>query len=142
MEYFNTFGGNPVSCAIGLAVLNVIETEGLQHNALTVGNHLKQGLETLMTTHSLIGDVRGMGLFLGVELVVDRETLEPATDIARRVIEEMKNRGILLSTDGPLDNVLKIKPPMVFTDDNADQLVETLDEVLEGIGDWRLEIGD
>ena len=135
MEYFNTFGGNPVSCAIGLAVLDVIESEELQHNALTVGKYLKQGLERLMATHSLIGDVRGMGLFLGVELVLDRITLEPATVLSRGVIEEMKLRGVLVSTDGPFDNVLKIKPPMVFTEQNADQLVETLDEVLEGIGD-------
>ena len=134
MEYFNTFGGNPVSCAVGLAVLDVIETEGLQHNALTVGKHLTKGLERLMATHSLIGDVRGMGLFLGVELVLDRTTLEPATELSRRVIEEMKLRGVLVSTDGPFDNVLKIKPPMVFTEANADRLVDTLDAVLVGIG--------
>ena len=135
MEYFNTFGGNPVSCAVGLAVLDVIESEGLQQKALTVGTYLKHELERLKTKHKLIGDVRGMGLFLGVELVQDRETLEPATEIAGHVIEEMKNRCILLSTDGPLNNVLKIKPPMVFTEENADRLVCAFGEVLEGIGD-------
>ncbi len=135
MEYFNTFGGNPVSCAVGLAVLDVIEAEGLQENALTVGAHLKHELEHLKEKHALVGDVRGMGLFLGVELVLDRKTLEPATALAVHVIEEMKNRGVLISTDGPHNNVLKIKPPMVFTEENADRLVMVLDEVLEGIGD-------
>jgi 4-aminobutyrate aminotransferase-like enzyme len=131
MEYFNTFGGNPVSCAVGLAVLDVIEHEGLQAHALAVGNRLKAGLESLKQDHDTIGDVRGMGLFLGVELVTDRETQQPATALARHVIEDMKNRGILLSTDGPFENVLKIKPPMAFSQLNADLLVKTLDEVLE-----------
>ena len=130
MEYFNTFGGNPVSCAVGLAVLDVIENEGLQEHALAVGNVLKAGLERLKRRHEVIGDVRGMGLFLGVELVTDRDTQEPATELAKSVIEEMKNRGILLSTDGPLNNVLKIKPPLVFSELNADLLVKTLGEVL------------
>jgi 4-aminobutyrate aminotransferase-like enzyme len=130
MEYFNTFGGNPVSCAVGLAVLDVIKKEGLQEHALAVGNVLKAGLERLKKRHEVIGDVRGMGLFLGVELVTDRGTREPATELAKRVIEDMKDRGILLSRDGPLDNVLKIKPPLVFSELNADLLVKTLGEVL------------
>ncbi len=130
MEYFNTFGGNPVSCAVGLAVLDVIEHEGLQQHALAVGNRLKAGLESLKQDHDAIGDVRGMGLFLGVELVTDRETQQPATALARHVIEDMKNRGILLSADGPFENVLKIKPPLAFSQLNADLLVKTLDEVL------------
>jgi len=130
MEYFNTFGGNPVSAAIGLAVLDVIEHEGLQQHTLAVGTRLKQGLTRLQDRYAAIGDVRGMGLFLGVELVTDRATQEPAGDLAKCVIEEMKDRGILLSTDGPLDNVLKIKPPLVFSQLNADLLVKTLDEVL------------
>ena len=131
MEYFNTFGGNPVSCAVGLAVLDVIENEGLQEHALAVGNVLKAGLERLKKRHEVIGDIRGMGLFLGVELVTNRSTREPATELAKRVIEDMKDRGILLSTDGPLDNVLKIKPPLVFSELNADLLVKTLGEVLD-----------
>ncbi len=130
MEYFNTFGGNPVSCAVGLAVLDVIEDEGLQSNALTVGTRMKDGLEHLMSKYAVIGAVRGMGLFLGVELVVDRKTREPASTQATEVFEGMKQRGILIGTSGPLDNVLKIKPPMVFTGANADLLVEALDEVL------------
>lgn len=130
MEYFNTYGGNPVSCAAGLAVLDVIEEEGLQKNALEVGGGLLTGLRALMDKHDLIGDVRGRGLFVGVELVKDRGTLAPAAREASLVVERMKDRGILISIDGPLHNVLKIKPPMVFTSDNADRLVSTLDDVL------------
>ncbi|GAC1616624.1 MAG: aminotransferase class III-fold pyridoxal phosphate-dependent enzyme [Ktedonobacteraceae bacterium] len=130
MEYFNTFGGNPVSCAIGLAVLDVIAEEQLQTNALRVGKHLMDELRGLMEKHSLIGDVRGRGLFVGIELVLDRETLEPAAAQASYIANRMRERGILLSTDGPLHNVLKIKPPLVFTVENADFLVATLDKIL------------
>jgi 4-aminobutyrate aminotransferase-like enzyme/Ser/Thr protein kinase RdoA (MazF antagonist) len=130
MEYFNTFGGNPVSCAIGLAVLDVIEEERLQENALQVGTYLSNRLRSLMEKHTLIGDVRGLGLFVGIELVLDRETLAPAPEQASYIANRMKERGILLSTDGPFHNVLKIKPPLVFTEENADFLVETLDEIL------------
>jgi 4-aminobutyrate aminotransferase-like enzyme len=129
MEYFNTFGGNPVSCAIGMAVLDVIADEQLQANALRVGNHLMNGLRGLMQKHALIGDVRGLGLFVGIELVLG-ETLEPAPAQATYIANRMRERGILLSTDGPFHNVLKIKPPMVFTEANADFLVATLDEIL------------
>jgi 4-aminobutyrate aminotransferase-like enzyme len=130
MEYFNTFGGNPVSCAVGTAVLDVIEEEGLQENAQRTGEQLKEGLAGLMEHHTLIGDVRGMGLFVGVELVRDRQTLEPAAAEATTVVERMKEEGILLSIDGPLHNVLKLKPPMVFNEEDADRLVRTLDQVL------------
>ncbi len=134
MEYFNTFGGNPVSCAAGLAVLDVIEDEGLQENARVVGDHLLRRLGRLADRHQLIGDVRGHGLFVGIELVRDLATLEPATDEATAVIEAMRDRGILLSTEGPFHNVIKIKPPMVWTTAHADIFVDTLDEVLaEGI---------
>ena len=130
MEYFNTFGGNPVSCAIGLAVLEVIRNENLAANATHVGGLIKQGLESLQQKHLLIGDVRGMGLFLGAELVRDRNTLEPATEEANSIVEALKHRGILLSTDGPLDNVLKIKPPMCITSDDADFFIGALDKAL------------
>ncbi len=130
MEYFNTFGGNPVSCAIGLAVLDAITDDRLQENALRAGTHLLAGLERLAEKHELIGDVRGRGLFIGVELVRDRKTLAPAADEASAIIEEMKERGVLLSTDGPLHNVIKIKPPLVFSVADADRVVETLDAVL------------
>jgi 4-aminobutyrate aminotransferase-like enzyme/Ser/Thr protein kinase RdoA (MazF antagonist) len=130
MEYFNTFGGNPVSCAVGLAVLDVIHDEGLQQHALRVGQHLEDSLLRLAQRHPAIGDVRGRGLFLGVEFVTDTEERIPATDVAGYVVERMKDHGILLSTDGPDDNVLKIKPPLPFSRENADRLVEVLDAVL------------
>jgi 4-aminobutyrate aminotransferase-like enzyme/Ser/Thr protein kinase RdoA (MazF antagonist) len=133
MEYFNTFGGNPVSCATGLAVLDVIREEELQENALEVGEYLTHELRQLQTRYSLIGDVRGLGLFIGIELVRNRETLEPADGEASQVVERMKERGVLLSTDGPLHNVIKIKPPLVFSKVDADFLVSRLDVVLSEI---------
>ena len=131
MEYFNTFGGNPVSCRIGLVVLDVIEEEGLQDHARRVGERLLAGLEGLVERHPVVGDARGTGLFQGIELVTDRESLDPAPRHATCLVERMRDRGILLSTDGPLHNVVKIKPPLVFDEADADRLVETLDEVLE-----------
>lgn len=130
MEYFNTFGGNPVSCAVGLAVLEVLEEEGLQSKALAIGRSLRAGLEGLMERHRLIGDVRGSGLFVGVELVRDHETLEPASAEAEYVAERLKDKGILISTEGPRRNVLKIRPPMVIEAKDAVRLIETLDMVL------------
>lgn len=132
MEFFSTFGGNPVSCAIGLAVLDVIRDEGLQARAQTVGERFLSGLQGLAARHALIGDVRGAGLFIGVELVRNRETLEPATDEAAALINRMAGRGVLLSTDGPFHNVLKIKPPMVLTEDDVDMAVRALDDELSG----------
>jgi 4-aminobutyrate aminotransferase-like enzyme len=130
MEYFNTFGGNPVSCAIGMAVLDVIEKEHLQENALTVGHRLLEGFEKLKENFPLIGDVRGQGLFVGVELVKNRKTLEPAAEEATYIINRLREHGILISTDGPLHNVLKLKPPMVFSKQNADNVVEVLGRIL------------
>ena len=130
MEFFSTFGGNPVSCAIGLAVLDVVESEGLQAHALRVGDHLIKRLAALMTRFPLVGDVRGLGLFLGVEMVNDRAHKGPATRQAWYVANRMKDGGVLMSTDGPFNNVLKIKPPMCFTLQDADFLVETMARVL------------
>jgi len=130
MEYFNTFGGNPVSCRIGLAVLDVIEGERLQDHARCVGERLLAGLKRLVERHPIVGEARGTGLFQGIELVMDRESLEPAPRHATCLVERMRDRGILLSTDGPLHNVVKIKPPLVFDEDDADRLVSNLDEVL------------
>lgn len=130
MEYFNTFGGNPVSSCVGLAVLDVIEKEGLRQNALEVGNALRTGLQDLADRHSLIGDVRGLGLFLGVEFVRDRESREPAAAAASYLVERMKQQGILASTDGPLQNVIKIKPPMVFTETDATRYCDALNRAL------------
>jgi len=127
MEYFNTFGGNPVSCAVGLAVLDVIRDEGLQENARVTGEYLLDGLRDLARRHPLIGDVRGQGLFVGIELVHNRETKEPADREASEIVERMKDAGILLSTDGPHHNVIKIKPPLVFCKPDADLLLRVLD---------------
>jgi 4-aminobutyrate aminotransferase-like enzyme len=134
MEFFSTFGGNPVSCAIGLAVLDVIRDEGLQARATRLGDRFVAGLRRLVDRHELIGDVRGAGLFLGVELVRDRSALEPAASEASHLVNRMKDRGILLSTDGPLDNVIKIKPPLVLTEDDVDMVVRVLDDELGHCG--------
>jgi len=128
--YFNTFGGNPVSCAIGKAVLDVIEKEQLQRNADLVGKTLLEGFKRLKQKYPLIGDVRGQGLFIGVELVKDHQTLEPAADEAAYIINRMREHGILISTDGPLHNVLKLKPPMVITEQNALEIVTVLEKIL------------
>jgi 4-aminobutyrate aminotransferase-like enzyme/Ser/Thr protein kinase RdoA (MazF antagonist) len=130
MEYFNTFGGNPVSCAIGMAVLDVIKEEDLQGNAERVGKSLMKGLQEIRSDHEIIGDVRGSGLFIGIELVKNKKTLEPASEEAARIVNSMRDKGILLSTDGPDENVIKIKPPLVFDEKNADRVVSTLSEVL------------
>jgi 4-aminobutyrate aminotransferase-like enzyme len=130
MEYFSTFGGNPVSCAIGLAVMDVIADEDLQTRSLAVGEHLMAGLRDLMTRHETLGDVRGLGLFVGAELVRNRQTLEPAETEASYAANRMRDLGVLVSTDGPFHNVLKIKPPLVFSRDDADTLVAALDRVL------------
>ena len=133
MEYFNTFGGNPVSCAVGLAVLDVIHDEELQQNAQEVGQYLLDGLRQLQQEQPLIGDVRGLGLFLGIEFVRDRVTVEPADAAAAEIVERMKERGVLLSTDGPFHNVIKIKPPLVFSRTDAEFLLSNLKEVLEDL---------
>lgn len=130
MEYFNTFGGNPVSCAAGLAVLDVVEEEGLQENARRVGDCLRQLLRDLASRHAAIGDVRGRGLFLGVDLVRDRTTRDPAPELAAEVVERLRRRGILVTTEGPHANVLKIKPPLVVTEANAEEAATALDTVL------------
>ena len=131
-SYFNTFGGNPVSCAAGLAVLDVIENENLQQNALEVGQHLIDGLKDLATRHESIGDIRGSGLFLAVDLVKDRETREPATEMTSRVVNGLRDRGILTGSIGVGDNILKLRPPMVFSTENADYFLGIVDDVLTG----------
>ena len=130
MEFFSSFGGNPVSAAVGMAVLDVLEQEGLQAKARVTGDHLKARFAALAEKYPLIGHVRGEGLFLGVELVKDRATLEPATEEAGRIANDMRDHGVLISTDGPFDNVLKIKPPMAFGLREADILADALDAAL------------
>lgn len=130
MEFFSTFGGNTVSCAIGLKVLEVVQEEKLQSHARHVGKRLLEGLRGLQVKHEIIGDVRGSGLFVGVELVRSRKTLEPARLEADRIVNRMREEGILLGTDGPFHNVIKIRPPMPFSEVDADLFVATLEEIL------------
>ena len=130
MEYFNTFGGNPVSAAIGQAVLDVVYDQGLQGHAFHMGEYLKAGMREMGKTVESIGDVRGHGLFLGVELVQDRETQAPATALTASLMEFAKQRGVFLSCDGPANNVLKIKPPMIIQKSDIDLY---LDVVRDGL---------
>ena len=128
--YFNTFGGNPVSCEVGMAVLDVIEQENLVVNAAQVGAYLASGLIKLKEKYDLIGDIRGRGLFFAVELVLDHNTKTPAPKETNRVVNMMKDRGILISKIGPHDNILKMRPLLPFSHQNADQLLSTLDDIL------------
>ena len=132
--HFNTFGGNPVSMAQGIATIDIIDEENIQQNALNVGTHLKNRLLELQDQHALIGEVRGMGLMLGMELVKDRTTKEPATQETADVHELAKDRSLLLGKGGLYGNVIRIKPPMCLTKDDADFLVECLGEVLAIVG--------
>jgi 4-aminobutyrate aminotransferase-like enzyme len=131
--FFSTFGGNPVACAAALAVLDVLEDEGLIARAAFIGDRLRSALAALAARHPAIGDVRGRGLMTGVELVRDRATREPDSDLAGRVKDEMAEAGVLIGTTGRLKNVLKIRPPLCITDDEADTIAETLDHVLGGM---------
>lgn len=129
-RYFNTFGGNPVSCAAAMAVLDVLEEEGLQENAKIVGEYARTRLRELSEKHECIGDIRGYGLFFGAELVVDRQSKIPATSFAKKVANAMREEGVLMNVLGIHYNTLKIRPPMPFSKSNADLMLETLDRVL------------
>jgi 4-aminobutyrate aminotransferase-like enzyme len=131
MEFFSTFGGNPVACAAGLAVLDVVRDEALQDRALRVGKYWITELRNLQECHGLIGDVRGSGLFLGVDLVRDRETREPAAEQADYVVNRLRECGILAGTDGPHHNVIKLRPPLIFSEADADLFVATLESILQ-----------
>lgn len=131
MEFFSSFGGNPVSCAIGKAVLDVIEAENLQQNAMEVGNYYQQQLKELAQQYSCIGDVRGSGLFIGAELIKNQETLEPDTELAGHIKNVLREQHVLISTDGPFNNVLKSKPPLCFSKENVDEVIEKMNGVLK-----------
>jgi 4-aminobutyrate aminotransferase-like enzyme len=131
--YFNTFGGNPVSAAVGTAVLDVLEEERLLENAVIVGGYTTAKLKKLADRHALIGDVRGAGLFFAVELVSDRKARTPAAAATRRLVNFMRERGVLISRIGVHDNILKIRPPMPFSKQHADLLVDTLDQGLAAL---------
>ena len=130
MEFFSTFGGSTAACAAGCAVLDVVRREDLQAHARRVGDRMLAQLRPLVDRHAIVGDVRGSGLFLGVELVRDRETLEPGASEASYVVNRLREEGILIGTDGPFHNVLKIRPPMPFDDRDGDRLVRILEGVL------------
>jgi 4-aminobutyrate aminotransferase-like enzyme len=132
MEFFSTFGGNPVSCAIGMAVMDVIERDGLMERASELGLRFTEGLLSLKDSHEIIGDVRGRGLFLGFEMVRDRKTIVPASKEATAIVDSMREMGVLMSTDGPLHNVIKIKPPMVLNEEDVDDTLSKLDRALSG----------
>ncbi|XP_063977539.1 alanine--glyoxylate aminotransferase 2-like [Diachasmimorpha longicaudata] len=142
LEYFNTYGGNPVSCAIANAVMEVIERQGLRENAAKVGQHLLKELLKLKQRRRIIGDVRGVGLFVGIELVRDRKIRTPAIAETKHVVSRMRDEKILISSDGPDNNILKLKPPMVFTNENVDHFVSVLDEVLQEVEVDTEEIPD
>ncbi|MGE3874835.1 MAG: aminotransferase class III-fold pyridoxal phosphate-dependent enzyme, partial [Parvibaculaceae bacterium] len=130
MEYFNTFGGNPVSCAVGLKVLEIIARDRLRDNAKAVGDYLLARFRDMQERHECIGDVRGMGLFLGLDLVEDRSSKAYATELANRVVNLAREEGVLIGTDGPYDNVVKMRPAMIFTRREADLLCDVLDHAL------------
>lgn len=129
-RYFNTFGGNPVSCAAAMAVLDELQEKDLQANALAIGTMAHERLSALAEKHEVIGDVRQSGMVFGAEFVTDRETKQPASDYADRVVNAMRARGILLSKLGRHKNTLKIRPPMPFGAEHLDLLIETLDDVM------------
>ncbi len=125
--HFNTYGGNPVSCAMGKAVLEVIDKENIQHHALEIGKSLLDGLRGLQKRHSIIGQVRGKGLMVGVELVKDRQTKEPASTECAQVFERAKDRGLIIGKGGLYGNILRIKPPMCINSDDVKFMLEVLD---------------
>ncbi len=131
MEFFSSFGGNPVSCTIGLSVLEVLEEEGLQQNSLEVGNYIMDELRGLQNKYPIIGDVRGSGLFWGMEMVEDPRNKMPATKKANDLKNYLRMNNILVGTDGPFDNVIKSKPPLCFNMENADQLLESTHDWLK-----------
>jgi 4-aminobutyrate aminotransferase-like enzyme len=130
-RYFNTFGGNPVAAAAGKAVLDTIRTEGLQQNALEVGQYLMDGLKGLSDRYPALGDIRGSGLFIGVEIVADPATKQPDAALTTRIVNGLRERRVLISASGPNANILKIRPPLVFSRENADMLVDALGDTLK-----------
>jgi 4-aminobutyrate aminotransferase-like enzyme len=133
MEFFSTFGGSTAACAAGLATLRATIEENLQAHGLAVGKHLIAALRGLQAKHDLIGDVRGSGLFIGVELVRDRRTLEPATAEAAALVQRMRDLGVLTGTDGPHHNVIKIRGPMPLTISDADVVASAFARALREV---------
>ncbi len=126
----STFGGNPVSCVAAKATIDLIEEERLLENTHTVGTHLRQGLEALKEKHPVIGDVRGMGLMQGLELVKDRKTKEPAPDVVNKVLERTRANGLLIGKGGIYANVLRISPPLIVSKTDVDEALKIIDKSL------------
>ena len=133
MEYFNSFGGNPVSSGIRQTVLKIIKAEKLQKNALNIGSYLKKELLNLKKTFEIIGDIRGEGLFLGIEIIAEINTIKPNPKAAKQIVNEMKELDVLISTDGPDNNMIKIKPPIIFNKKDADFLLNKLDKTISSV---------
>jgi 4-aminobutyrate aminotransferase-like enzyme len=130
-EFFSTFGGSTLSCRTGLEVLNIVEDERLQKNAKLMGDKLLAGLHGLQEKYVTVGDVRGCGLFIGLDLVTDLKTREPGTDLAGYVKNRMREHRILMGSEGPCDNILKIRPPMTVEEEDIDYILEVMDKVLD-----------
>ena len=127
-DLFSTFGGNPVACAAGMAVLDVIENEELIVNARETGEYLRLGLRSLMSKHSIIGDIRGYGMLAGIELVRDHNTLEPADTETDQLMDHLRDYGVFVGSEGSFFNILKIRPPMIFKPEHTDVLIKALDQ--------------
>jgi 4-aminobutyrate aminotransferase-like enzyme len=132
-EYFSTFGGSTLSCRVGKELLDIVDDEGLMENARVMGDKLLDGLRQLQSKHSVIGDVRGFGLFIGVELVKDPDTQEPSTDIASYLINRMREHRILMGSEGPHHNILKIRPPLTIEADDVDMILTVMKKILEEV---------
>jgi len=138
MEYFSTFGGSTLSCLIGREVLQIVDDEGLAQNAARVGDRLLDGYRVLMSRHDCVGDVRGLGLFTGIEMVADRAAKTPSPFAARYCANRLRDHRILIGTDGPFDNVLKIRPPLPFSEVDCDRLLDVLDRILAEVSGQML----
>ena len=133
VPFFSTFGGNPVSAVAGIEVLNIIANQNLQQNAFEISAYLKKGIGSLTTQNNLIGDVRGSGLLIGIDLVLDHKTREPAGMTANQIYNHLRENGVLIGTTGPHGNVLKIRPPMTFSKAHADRLITALDDAFTAL---------
>ena len=133
-EFFSTFGGSTLSCMVGREVLRIVEEEGLAENAARMGTRLLDGLSALQAEHAVIGDLRGMGLFLGVDLVTDRATRDPATAQAAYIMNRLAEKRVLIGREGPADNILKVRPPLTIDADGVDHFLTALGEVLAETG--------
>jgi 4-aminobutyrate aminotransferase-like enzyme len=132
-DFFSTYGGNPVTSAISLANINYIQEAGLVENSVKVGKVFMEGLEDIQKKRPLIGDVRGKGLMIGIELVKDPATKEPAKDESKRFVEQMKNDGVLIGLGGIFKNVLRLQPPLVITEEQAKNVLGKMDKVFAGL---------